>query len=140
MPIRPENKDRYPANWASEIRPAILKRAGDACERCKAKNGEVICREMSGATYMVDDGYVFDSATGDCLGRARVTDYPAGRYITIVLTIAHLDHQPENCEPDNLRAWCQRCHLAYDKDHHAETRRATIAARKADGDLFQEAR
>ncbi|MGE7139182.1 hypothetical protein ACQKIE_16265 [Luteibacter sp. NPDC031894] len=139
MPIKPENRDRYPANWSTEIRPAILKRAGDRCERCKAKNGHVICREMSGATYMVDDGYVFSSENGDCLGRARVTDYPAGRYITVVLTIAHLDHQPESCDPNNLRAWCQRCHLAYDKDHHAVTRRATIAARRASGDLFQEA-
>lgn len=43
------------------------------------------------------------------------------RIIRIVLTIAHLDHQPENCADDNLRAWCQRCHLAYDAQHHAAT-------------------
>lgn len=136
MPIRPENLARYPANWASELRPAILKRAHDRCERCKAKNGEVICREMSGKTYMGYDGYVFDAENGDFLGRARVTDYAAGRYVTVVLTVAHLDHQPENCDPANLRAWCQRCHLRYDAAHHAETRRATFAARRSDGDLF----
>jgi hypothetical protein len=50
----------------------------------------------------------------------------------VVLTIAHLDHTPENCDPDNLRAWCQRCHLTYDRDHHRQTRRS----RKAIGDLF----
>lgn len=38
--------------------------------------------------------------------------------LVIVLTIAHLDHQPENCDPENLRAWCQRHHLAYDAEHH----------------------
>lgn len=34
------------------------------------------------------------------------------------------DHQPENCDPANLMAMCQACHLAYDRDHHADTRRA----------------
>jgi hypothetical protein len=128
MPIRPENRARYPTNWKSEIRPRILARAHDHCEKCKAPNGKVICREMSGATYMVESGHVFNSETGDCLGRARVTDYPAGRYVTVVLTIAHLDHTPENCDDNNLRAWCQRCHLRYDADHHLETRQATREA------------
>jgi len=26
----------------------------------------------------------------------------------VVLTVAHLGHTPENCDPANLRAWCQR--------------------------------
>lgn len=107
MPIRPENRARYPSNWATEIRPAILERAGNCCEGSPAYPD---CRVPNGAMR----------------NRTR-----------IVLTVAHLDHQPENCDPVNLRAWCQRCHLAYDKNHHAETRRATIAARRACGDLFQ---
>lgn len=37
---------------------------------------------------------------------------------------AELDHTPENCDPANLMAMCQACHLAYDRDHHADTRRA----------------
>ena len=45
----------------------------------------------------------------------------------VVLTVAHLDHNPANCADDNLRALCQRCHLNYDRPHHrhnaAETRR-----------------
>jgi glutamine amidotransferase-like uncharacterized protein len=53
---------------------------------------------------------------------------------TIVLTTAHLDHTPENCEMSNLRAMCQRCHLRYDRDHHTETRRET--KRKAAGQLL----
>ncbi len=31
MPIKPENKARYPANWKA-IRAAILERAGNCCE------------------------------------------------------------------------------------------------------------
>lgn len=41
----------------------------------------------------------------------------------VVLTIAHLDHTPENCDFDNLRAWCQKCHNSYDAKHRAETRK-----------------
>lgn len=106
MPILPENKHRYPDNWLTEIRPAILKRAGNCCEgspdypECRAENGHA------------------HPVTGS----------------KVVLTIGHLDHQPENCDPENLRAWCQRCHLNYDKHHHYETRRKG----KAIGDLFDE--
>ena len=39
------------------------------------------------------------------------------------LTVAHLDHNPANCSPDNLRAMCAPCHLRYDAKHHAETRK-----------------
>lgn len=28
-----------------------------------------------------------------------------------------------DCEPENLRALCAPCHLRYDRQHHAETRR-----------------
>ncbi len=43
MPIKPENKARYPANW-KEIRAAILLRAHDCCEQCKVPNRERIAR------------------------------------------------------------------------------------------------
>jgi 5-methylcytosine-specific restriction endonuclease McrA len=46
----------------------------------------------------------------------------------VVLTVAHLDHVPENCAPDNLRALCQRCHLAYDREHHRVTRAESARA------------
>ena len=45
-----------------------------------------------------------------------------GHLARIVLTIAHLDHTPEHCNPDNLRALCQRCHNRYDAEHRKETR------------------
>ena len=47
----------------------------------------------------------------------------------VILTIAHLDHTPENCADDNLRAWCQRCHFAYDLPMHIANRKATRWAR-----------
>lgn len=59
------------------------------------------------------------------------------KIIEIVLTVAHLDHQPENCDPQNLKAWCQRCHLHYDRDHHAETAYRTRREGRALGDLLE---
>jgi 5-methylcytosine-specific restriction endonuclease McrA len=43
---------------------------------------------------------------------------------TVVLTVAHLDHQPENCDRANLRAWCQRCHNRHDAPTRAAGRKA----------------
>ena len=39
-----------------------------------------------------------------------------------MLTVAHLDHAPEHNTPDNLRAFCQRCHLNYDREYHRKQR------------------
>ena len=137
MPIKPENKSRYPAEW-KQIRASILDRAGYACERCKAPNRTRIARGAGGddGTYMLDSGAVYCAETGEHLGWCRHSDYELARMVDVVLTIAHLYHTPENCDPGNLRAWCQRCHLRYDAEHHATTARVTRRARKAIGDLF----
>jgi len=97
MPIRPENKARYPKDW-KQISLSIRERAGWRCEfvdanewRCPAINGELHPFTLS----------------------------------RVVLTVAHLDHKPENCDPDNLMAMCQRCHNIYD----APMRRAGIKER-----------
>lgn len=134
MPIRPENKQRYPSNW-SEIRARILKRAHNKCERCAAPNSETVARGSDG-TYMLMGGEVFDDETGEYRGIARGSEYPVVRFTRIVLTIAHLDHVPEHCDGDNLRAWCQRCHLAYDAEHHKQTAYVTRRAGRAARDLF----
>ena len=80
MPIKPENRGRYPADW-KQVRARILERAGNACEFCGAANHKP------------------HPKTGS----------------RVVLTIAHLDQQPENNAPENLRALCQGCHLGYDR-------------------------
>lgn len=85
---------------------------------------------------MTNDAEVFHAGSGEHLGRKRMSDYEVGRMVKIVLTISHLEHTPENCDPANLRAWCQRCHLRYDARHHAENAQRTRRDRKAIGDLF----
>lgn len=39
------------------------------------------------------------------------------------LTVSHLNHTPEDVRIENLMAMCAPCHLKYDAQHHAETRR-----------------
>ena len=105
MPIRPENRHRYADNWG-EVRAAILRRAGLRCEGSPAYPD---CRRW----------------------QYSVTDEGS----RVVLTVAHLDHQPENNDPENLRAWCQRCHLTYDAGHHADTARRTRTAGQSELEL-----
>ena len=137
MPIRPENRARYPKDWP-QIRARILERAGHVCEKCKAPNRTRIARGAGkdDGTYMLDTAEVFCAETGSLLGQCRFSDYELARMVDVVLTVAHLDHVPENCDPENLRAWCQRCHLRYDAEHHKRTAYATRKAYAMTGDLF----
>lgn len=137
MPIKPENRHRYPTNWKT-IRAHILWRAKGRCERCGAINGDRIARGAGpdADTYQTSDAQVWDANTGNSLGWRHMADYNVDRMVTIVLTIAHLDHQPENCADNNLQALCQRCHLRHDQQHHIESARATRRGRLAVADLF----
>ena len=131
MPIRPENKDRYPANWPA-ISQQIRDRAGQQCEKCCAPNGELIRRGRTTAGEavwrMASDSAYMDGVcadTGLLIPDTSEDTVAYGDPVKVILTVAHLDHQPENCDPENLRAWGQRCHNAYD----APMRRAGIKSR-----------
>lgn len=106
MPIRPENRDRYPKDWAEISRRIRFERAEGRCE-CE---GECL--------------------RGTHLDRCpNVNGQPAyGTGSRVVLTVAHLNHTPEDCRDENLRAMCQGCHLHYDLEHHAQTRQRTGTA------------
>jgi hypothetical protein len=56
----------------------------------------------------------------------------------VVLTVAHMDHEPENCSNDNLRALCQRCHNRYDGPHRRLNSAKTRRVNKHNGELFTE--
>lgn len=137
MPIKPENKSRYPANWA-DIRQSILARAGNCCELCKAPNHTRLARGGGDDidTYMNEDCEIFCANTGEFLGQRHASNFQALRMVDIILTIAHLDHTPENCDPDNLKAMCQKCHLNYDKEHHKKNSFITRHNAKNITDMF----
>ena len=108
MPIRPENRARYPKDWPEISRRIRFDRAGGQCEfeidgvRCEAKHGEP--HPDTGAK--------------------------------VVLTVAHLDHQPENNDEGNLKAACQRCHNRYDAPMRREGVRARAHTKRAIRDMF----
>lgn len=122
MPINAKNRARYPANWP-EIRKQILERAGDKCEWCGVPN---YAWRIPDGSWSIND---MQAETWSCCDGLKVT--------RIVLTIAHLDHMPEHCDPSNLRALCQSCHLRYDAPMHARNARETRRQKKAIGELFE---
>lgn len=137
MPIKPENRKLYPSNWDEISRDIRVNRAGNKCERCGIPNHAVGYRDPEGEFVPLAGGVPLDAIgvgedplTGDLLDykHARGTAEfhtlhceMGYKYIVIVLTVAHLDHNPANCEYSNLWALCQKCHNNYDSAHRANT-------------------
>lgn len=114
MPIRAENRARYPADWAAISADIRFVRAGGRCE-C---TGECATR-----------GAVRRACLSAALTGERCQAVHGGwsaRGTRVVLTTAHLDDTPENVGGDNLRAMCQACHLAYDIGLHVKKRRSLL--------------
>lgn len=128
MPIKKENRHRYPANWA-EIREHIRARSGDRCEWCGVHNHAVGYREHDGRFVQLgmspeDAGVACDAAEAD-----------GHKVIRIVLTVAHVhDQDPANCADDNLAHLCQRCH----NHHDAPMRRRNAAMTRRQGNVIRE--
>lgn len=106
MPI---DYSEYPPDW-EDIRERILLRSGNKCE---------------GSPKFPD---------------CRVENYtihPKTRS-KVILTIAHLNHDKSNFDikDDELRAWCQCCHLNYDMNHHIANRKYGRNHRKVNFKLF----
>lgn len=121
----PVDWSKYPPNWKSEIRPAILKRAGNVCEKCGVKNYAVGARDLSGKWHDSDSIHCMNSDVGySYFGTFDLKE------IRIVLTIAHLDGNTENNDPENLSALCQKCHLSLDAKQHQVNARLTREAKR----------
>lgn len=139
MPIRPENVKRYPKNWSTEIVPAIRQRSGNKCEVCGVPNGELGGRAPSGRWCKARPlGEKLLGTEWPEPGEwAWCHDYDMRlRIIRIVLTVMHLDHTPEHCDPTNLKHACQRCHLRYDVKHHRASSFKALRDKLKMDDLF----
>lgn len=106
MPIRAENAGRYPKDWNTAVVPRIAQRSGNRCE-CTGHCG--IAHGPTGTERCTAENGFKHPVTGS----------------TVVLTVMHLNHQPEDCDDANLLHGCQRCHNCYD----AAKRRAGIIER-----------
>jgi hypothetical protein len=113
------NRSLYPAKW-NEIATAIKEGAGWHCEECKKP-----CRRLG-------------ESWPDFVGRVLAEYGPNEWYeetwqkkpTKFTLTVAHLDHNPQNCDRANLKAMCAPCHLRYDAVLHAKNARATRAKKQ----------
>jgi hypothetical protein len=135
MPIRPELRVLYPANWPDLSREIRFERAGGKCQSCGRPHGGVV--------LCLPDGRWFDPAQQtwrDARGRAArwpdLLEAIPRRTTRVVLAAAHLDHNPRNNRRRNLRCLCQRCHLIHDRPQHRRQRWITCRRRYALGDLF----
>jgi hypothetical protein len=113
MPIRPENRSRYPKDWKAISLRIRHERAGGRCE-CEGECG----RDHVGRCGEIN--HTHHTLTGSI----------------VILTVAHLDHTPENCADDNLKAMRQRCHNAYDAPKRREGMRQRARANAALGELL----
>jgi len=136
VPIARELRHFYGRVWQTVTRPRILKRAGHKCEHCGKPNHRrvYVWSSSPGSQYwtltkirQVWRYCEFNGAAGNFVLFGR--QWRTARRIRVVLTIAHLNHTPGDDRDENLKAFCQWCHLNYDKEHHRETR----AARKDRG-------
>lgn len=98
-------RERYPDDW-KQISRSIRERSGGQCE-CEGECG--LHRTTPGPRRCAEvNGHKAQFAKGK-----------------VVLTVAHLNHNPMDCRPENLKALCQRCHLRYDSRHHMTNARKT---------------
>lgn len=115
MPIRPENLARYPKDWKTVVVPRIRARSGNRCE-CTGQCGldhDGRCQALNGEAH---------PTTGS----------------KVVLTVMHLDHQPEHNDDTNLLHGCQQCHNRYDAPMRRAGIRERARAAAASSDLFAE--
>lgn len=102
MPIRPENRDRYPKDWKVRSYFVRFVRAKGRCERVRFGARLLGCGAQHGEPHPI---------TGS----------------RVVLTTAHVfDQRPEASSLLNLAALCQLCH----NRHDAAMRRQGIRERK----------
>lgn len=119
----PMNRALYPANW-DEIAFAIKQEAGWNCSECGRpclQPGESFdeLRDRISETDWASD--LFEQEETEEFGLIEVPK--PGRF---VLTVAHLNHTPEDCRRENLKELCSVCHCRYDLKAMATKRRLKL--------------
>lgn len=119
MPIRPENRARYPRDWKTAIVPAVRLRSGNRCE----------CQGQCGIKHSGK------KARGRCQARNGEPHPKTGS--TVVLTVAHKHGEPlESRDITGMFHACQQCHNRYDMPARRAGIKARAHAKRACGDLF----
>lgn len=139
MPIRAENRWLYPIDWQQLSGTIRFDRAGRRCEQCGrphlrrvAHLGDGRWWDTDARCWRSDQGKRVSMKGGFTLASVRTT--------YVVLACAHLDHDPSNSAPANLRALCQRCHMIHDAAEHRWQRWWNAFRLRALRDLYEDPR
>ena len=135
MPI---DYKKYHKDWKTVIRPAILNRANNCCEQCKAPNYSLIFRGIYKGIDIYQDASanIFNATSGEYIKSDYYADITPStgnenqQAIKVVLTISHTDHDVNNNDYSNLKALCQRCHLRHDVEHHKRSRKNKLGMKE----------
>jgi hypothetical protein len=152
MPIRSDLLPLYRTPEYIEARARLRRRAGGSfdpagrylggarCEQCGVEDRKTALRAcgwwtpatLEATVHMMPGGRFTDRPPTPCTQlpwscitvKNMIAGFPREicRWVGIVLTTAHLDHDPANNADDNLKLLCQWCHLNYDGPHHKYSR------------------
>ena len=147
--MSPVDVTRYPANW-EEIRTAVRARSGGRCE-CRGECGLHDGHPSGQCLTELHDRCAWPR-TCECWchgpkpeGYTRCEERDGVGAIwakgKVVLTTAHLCHDPSCDDLSHLRHMCNRCHLRYDRGLHARhsaERRRRVREDAGQNRLFEE--
>ena len=156
MPIRASQRWFYPIDWTELSRAVRFDRAKGCCEQCGRPHGEVVWH-LSREAVAGRKGLWWDAEQSrwrcergralppkllpspDEIAALHVQlafwpgfereDWP--KRSQVVLACCHLDHDPTNNAPSNLRALCQHCHLEHDRADNMRRRLAGGVLKRA---------
>ena len=117
MPIRKEFRHFYNGPEWKRTRARILKRAGNRCEICGRPNRRLVLVTLGGEWWDDAEGCWRDKRGQPCDPSIK----GLARRVRVILQCAHLNHSPG--DDSSLAALCGRCHLNFDRSHHADMRK-----------------
>ena len=109
MPIRRELRGFYPIDWKELSRVIRFERAKGRCEHCRRPHGRDVWH-LGDGRWFDTDAKAWRDGQGRPIGWIDYRDYPGElRQTRIVLATAHLNHDPTDNRPRNLKALCGVC-------------------------------
>lgn len=116
---------KYHPDWKTVIRPAVIERAKNKCEGCGVSNYDSGYRlPILGGTFFMAKSFLnYKEAKGFADKHNENAFGFTPKYIVIVLTVSHTDHNIKNNSMDNLKLLCQKCHNKHDKDYRKHNRK-----------------
>jgi hypothetical protein len=151
MPIRPDLRPFYHGPAWQAVRQRILTRAGGCfddlgkyrggakCEQCgrvdRRRYWVLSMRTVNFDMLLVDQYFSLVKGDGQlwrsCVSggqrtplRLRGEQWKLVRRVKLQIGVAHVNGVAGDDRDENLRAWCQWCHLRHDQAQHKQTRSA----------------